>query len=241
MVSTTSSSSFSSSSPFTYLDPTNSIFNTGSFPSNLTRQAFTSHELSTEGDANGQVHNLFGLTDIQGHSKVQNPATFVIDLGQETWEAFSDNSTRRAKKKTSSRYQDNASVSSDLGMLLKYKSTCKVDDISQWSSVPKIIFHEMMHCRYYGLHDADANASASATGTCTAVGSNWQSCMDVVRWGSGPSCVVLNAESYAMLGLMARLADIRPDDEETGGYTLSREDEGERVKGVVRFYSDITV
>ncbi|EGZ76771.1 hypothetical protein NEUTE2DRAFT_123394 [Neurospora tetrasperma FGSC 2509] len=223
-------SSSASPSPLTYLDPTNSVFNTGSFTSNLTRQAFTSYELSAEG-ANGQVHNLFGLTGIQGRSNVQNPARVVIDLGQETWEAFSD-STRRAKK-TSSRYQDNASVS-DPGMSLKYKVESKVDDVSQWS-VPKIIFHEMMHCRYYGLHDANANASAA---TCT-VGSNWQSCMDVVRWG-GPSCVVLNAESYAMLGLMARLAGIRPDDEEKGGYTLSREDEGERVKGVVRFYPDIT-
>ncbi|KAK3488482.1 hypothetical protein B0T13DRAFT_423849 [Neurospora crassa] len=212
--------SSSSSSSLTYLDPTNSVFTTDSFPSNLTRQAFTSYELSTEG-ANGQVHNLFGLTGIQGQSNVQNPARVVIDLGQATWEAFSD-STRRAKK-TSSRYQDKA-------MLLNYKS-CKVDDVSQWSSVPKIIFHEMMHCRYYGLYDANANANATV---------GRQSCMDVVRWGSGPSCVVLNAESYAMLGLMAWMADIRPDGEETGGYTLSREDEGERVKGVVRFYRDIT-
>ncbi|EAA35163.1 hypothetical protein GE21DRAFT_1968 [Neurospora crassa] len=224
-----SSSSSSSPRALTYLDPTNSVFNTGSFPSNLTRQAFTSYELSTEGSANGQVHNLFGLTGIQGQSNVQNPARVVIDLGQATWEAFSD-STRRAKRKTSTRYHDNASVS-DLGMLLKSKVESKVDDdVSQWSSVPKIIFHEMMHCRYYGLCDANANATVG-----------WQSCMDVVRWGSGPSCVVLNAESYAMLGLMAWLADIRPDDEETaGGYTLSREDEGERVKGVVRFYADIT-
>ncbi|EGO51965.1 hypothetical protein NEUTE1DRAFT_113989 [Neurospora tetrasperma FGSC 2508] len=231
-----SSSLSSSSSHLTYLDPTNSVFNTGSFPSNLTRQAFTSHELSTEG-AKGQVHNLFGLTGIQGHSNVQNPARVVIDLGQKTWEAFSDSIRSIREKKSSSRYQDNASVSDLTCMLLKYKS--KVDDVSQWSSVPKIIFHEMMHCRYYGLHDANANANASATCTCT-VGSNWQSCMDVVRWGSGPSCVVLNAESYAMLGLMAWLADVRPDDEETSGYTLSREDEGERVMGVVRFYSDIT-
>lgn len=43
-----------------------------------------------------------------------------------------------------------------------------------------------------------------------------------------------------MLEVLARLADMKPAGEETGGYTLPREDEGERAKGLVRFYEDIT-
>ncbi|KAK3355450.1 hypothetical protein B0H65DRAFT_554889 [Neurospora tetraspora] len=202
-----------SSDSFTSLDPPNFVFNTGSFPTNVTRQAFTSYKLSTEG-ANGEVRDLFGLTGIRGDSNVQNPARVVIDLCQETWEAFSD-STRA-----------NNDSASDL---LEYRG--KVDDVSKWS-IPRIIFHEMMHCRYYGLDMDDTYAIALCSATCT---SGWESCMNIPR---GPSCV--DAERYALLGFMARLADLRPEGEERGGYTLSRTDEGERVKGVVRFYEDVT-
>ncbi|KAH7634520.1 hypothetical protein B0T09DRAFT_254488, partial [Sordaria sp. MPI-SDFR-AT-0083] len=223
----------SSSLKFTHLDHKNFVFNTLPFAEDFKGQAFTPHVLSAEGK-NGVIRNLWGLDGIKGHFEVYNPDRVVIDLCKSTWEAFGKlpDSIRAAKNRLCLAHLkplnpgEEAKDEAALGPVKEFK----VDDIVQWS-ILGIIFREMMHCRYYGLHDANASGPIY-----TYLG--WEAgCMDSTTL---PPSYVHNAEIYAMLGVLARLADMRPAGEEAGGYTLSREDEGERANGVVRFYEDIT-
>ncbi|CCC07866.1 hypothetical protein SMACR_01431 [Sordaria macrospora] len=184
--------------------------------------AFTPHVLSAEGK-NGVIRNLWGLDGIKGHFEVYNPDRVVIDLCKSTWEAFGKlpDSIRAAKNRLCLAHLkplnpgEEAKDEAALGPVKEFK----VDDIVQWS-ILGIIFREMMHCRYYCLHDANASGPIY-----TYLG--WEAgCMDSTTL---PPSYVHNAEIYAMLGVLARLADMRPAGEEAGGYTLSREDEGERA------------
>ncbi|KAH6854138.1 hypothetical protein B0I37DRAFT_421479 [Chaetomium sp. MPI-CAGE-AT-0009] len=70
-----------------------------------------------------------------------------------------------------------------------------------------VLFHEFMHI--YLLHDyADKDGTISG----------WHHCMRHKR-GQAPVC----AESLAMLGLWAALADMKPPGKPSGGFSLSRE------------------
>lgn len=236
---------------FTHFDSKNSIFNNLPFAEDREGQAFTSYELSADGKKT-VIRNLRSFNGIIGHSKpkVQNPERVVIDLCRSTWEeAFAKElpeSTRSMSSKNLRISLTNVkrlhleeepgkvtAASESESESESVKEEFQIDDIARWS-LPRIILHQMLHCRYYGLNDANLNGGHPI---CTYTG--WE------KAGMGistlpPKSRVHNAESYAMLGVLARLADMRPEGKEMGGYTLSREYAGERAKGVVRFYEDIT-
>lgn len=153
----------------------------------------------------------------------------VIDLCKSTWEAFGKlpDSIRAAKNRLCLAHLkplnpgEEAKDEAALGPVKEFK----VDDIAQWS-ILGIIFREMMHCRYYGLHDANDSGPIY-----TYLG--WEAgCMDSTTL---PPSYVHNAESYAMLGVLARLADMSLLVRRRVGIRCREKTKGRGLRGLCAF------
>lgn len=116
----------------------------------------------------------------------ENPRRWVIDFGDSFWEGVEDEGMFVAKCDSLSRVPIN-----DLIV----------------SSVPRVIFHEVMHAPPFYMDDVPLNGE-----TCT-----WEVVMNSKK-GEAHT----NAESMAVLGMWAWLADTRPAGRSKGGYSLDR-------------------
>ncbi|KAM7186739.1 hypothetical protein V8F20_011250 [Naviculisporaceae sp. PSN 640] len=83
-----------------------------------------------------------------------------------------------------------------------------IGDIGE-SLITRIIFHEFMHCRVYGRDDAPDDHDGLTSG--------WEYCMQLKK---RQACA--GAESIAYLALAAGLADVRPRNRTSGGFTFDR-------------------
>ncbi|KAM7199262.1 hypothetical protein V8F33_004510 [Rhypophila sp. PSN 637] len=75
--------------------------------------------------------------------------------------------------------------------------------------ITRLIFHEFMHCSAYGRDDAPGDNEGHTSG--------WEYCMRLTK-----SQACAGAESIAYLALAAGLAEMRPQNKTTGGFTIDR-------------------
>ncbi|GAB1310748.1 SprT-like domain-containing protein [Madurella fahalii] len=216
-------------------DPINHVYLTGDWDNLITGQAFTSWRVP-EFESPPPYNPRFG-----------NPRRVTIDICPSAWEPAIHGIPRTLSKLDPfSLFQKGPGRNPIIGPFAE-------------SFISRLIFHEFMHCQHYLLDDHPRDMETSG----------WSYCMRRKK-GAAATC----AESLAMLGLWAGLADTRPKGYEKGGFTLDRgwdlipgsrhdeeefsddEKQGEKgskwdanwpgpggnkaVKGVIRFYKDIT-
>lgn len=170
-----------------YYDPVNHVRLTGDWDNLVAGQAFTSwmvRELGLDDD-----DNPLPPPPRRGQ---ENPLRVTIDVCPGAWEpsAAGHGPASLARLSASS--------------LLA--GTHKVGRLAE-SLIPRLLFHEFMHCRHYLLDDHRRDRETSG----------WKYCMRRKK-GEAATC----AESMAMLGLWAGLADLRPRGQPRGGFTLDR-------------------
>ncbi|KAL1846966.1 hypothetical protein Daus18300_014096 [Diaporthe australafricana] len=130
--------------------------------------------------------------DARRHSRQENPRRYVIDISNSAWDNFRD--------------WDHLLESRDAS----FNGVTINDMIS--SSMTRLILHEVMHCLPYYLDDVRLEFPGATSET-----SSWEAVMNCKKGDAHR-----NAESVALLGLWAALADTIPHRSTAGGFTLDR-------------------
>ncbi|KAI3398368.1 hypothetical protein diail_9460 [Diaporthe ilicicola] len=126
------------------------------------------------------------------HTRQENPKRYVIDINNKAWVDFRD-------------WDD------VLGSRGGRFNEITINDIIS-SSMTRLILHEVMHCLPYYLDDFTLHLADGTSET-----SSWEAVMNCKKGDAHR-----NAESIALLGLWAALADTTPQWSATGGFTLDR-------------------
>ncbi|KAJ0119741.1 hypothetical protein J7T55_013945 [Diaporthe amygdali] len=130
--------------------------------------------------------------DTEQHARQENPRRYVIDISNNAWNNICD-------------------WDLVLGSRGANFNDVTINDIIS-GSMARIIIHEVMHCFPYYLDDVSLQFSDGAYET-----SSWEAVMNCKKGDAHR-----NAESIALLGLWAALADTIPRGSTNGGFTLDR-------------------
>ncbi|KAK7708016.1 hypothetical protein SLS64_006838 [Diaporthe eres] len=126
--------------------------------------------------------------DMRQHERRENSRRYVIDISNNAWNEFRD-------------------WSNVLGSRGANFNNVTINDIIS-SSMTRLILHEVMHCLPYYLDDVPTRFPDGTTET-----SSWQAVMNCKKGDAHR-----NAESIALLGLWAALADTIPQGRNAGGF-----------------------
>lgn len=165
-------------------DPVNHVYLTGDWDDLVAGEAFTSWVLPRHPPANTR----------------ENPSRVTIDICPSAWagglRSLADLDPA-VLLRPSTNHAPKAIVSA---------SATTIADLSP-TLLPRLLFHEFLHCRAYLLDDHPRDGETSG----------WEYCMRRKK-GEAAGC----AESVALLGLWAALADMRPAGRVRGGFSVDR-------------------